>query len=259
MISRRLYEHVRTHDWFAVALDFVIVVVGVFLGVQVSNWNAARVDRMVLESYLLDIAADIRLDLAEISRVKASALERIGISEYILEQAGVTNIAAEVVLSRASADDALQGFETFKIPPGATPREEERDRLWTLATSTYMQDTNRTTFDALISSGKIELIRDDELMRALRDYYYLVNATDRTQTRSIVVMRNYADQVGIERGLAPGAVIDEKVLVDLVTADRTLSATLTATRERAALQLLLTSALEEKARELLDQIEAERP
>ena len=50
MISRPLYEHVRTHNCFAVAIDFVIVVVGVFLGVQVSNWNAARVDRMIVEN-----------------------------------------------------------------------------------------------------------------------------------------------------------------------------------------------------------------
>ena len=45
MILHRLTEHVRRQDWFAVFLDFVIVVVGVFIGIQVSNWNAARQDR----------------------------------------------------------------------------------------------------------------------------------------------------------------------------------------------------------------------
>jgi len=44
MILRRLTEHVKAQNWFAVALDFVIVVVGVFVGLQVSNWNAARVE-----------------------------------------------------------------------------------------------------------------------------------------------------------------------------------------------------------------------
>ncbi len=35
MILRRLAEHVRAQNWFAVALDFLIVVVGVFVGLQV--------------------------------------------------------------------------------------------------------------------------------------------------------------------------------------------------------------------------------
>ena len=45
MILRRVIEHVKAQNWTAVALDFVIVVVGVFIGIQVSNWNDARADR----------------------------------------------------------------------------------------------------------------------------------------------------------------------------------------------------------------------
>ena len=32
MISRSIAEHVKSHNWFAVAIDFVIVVLGVFIG-----------------------------------------------------------------------------------------------------------------------------------------------------------------------------------------------------------------------------------
>ena len=42
MLLRRVIEHVKTQNWTAVALDFVIVVVGVFIGIQVANWNDAR-------------------------------------------------------------------------------------------------------------------------------------------------------------------------------------------------------------------------
>ena len=42
MILRRITEHVKAQNWTAVVLDFVIVVVGVFIGIQVSNWNDAR-------------------------------------------------------------------------------------------------------------------------------------------------------------------------------------------------------------------------
>jgi hypothetical protein len=33
MILRRLREHVTHHNWFAVTIDFAIVVVGVFVGI----------------------------------------------------------------------------------------------------------------------------------------------------------------------------------------------------------------------------------
>jgi len=41
MILRRVIEHFRKQEWTAIFLDFVIVVAGVFIGIQVSNWNAA--------------------------------------------------------------------------------------------------------------------------------------------------------------------------------------------------------------------------
>ncbi|GLQ21689.1 hypothetical protein ACFFUB_09305 [Algimonas porphyrae] len=42
MILRRIKAHVENENWFAVAIDFFIVVVGVFIGLQVANWNEAR-------------------------------------------------------------------------------------------------------------------------------------------------------------------------------------------------------------------------
>ncbi|GAB5456162.1 MAG: hypothetical protein Hens2KO_23910 [Henriciella sp.] len=42
MLLRRITKHVKEQNWFAVGVDFVIVVVGVFIGLQVSNWGEAR-------------------------------------------------------------------------------------------------------------------------------------------------------------------------------------------------------------------------
>jgi hypothetical protein len=49
MLLRRITEHVRIQNWTAVALDFVIVVVGVFVGLQVQEW-AKEQDRRELET-----------------------------------------------------------------------------------------------------------------------------------------------------------------------------------------------------------------
>ena len=42
MLLRRTIEHVKAQNWFAVGLDFVIVVFGVFVGLQVQDWNDSR-------------------------------------------------------------------------------------------------------------------------------------------------------------------------------------------------------------------------
>ncbi|MFT7528592.1 MAG: hypothetical protein ACI9LY_003754 [Arenicella sp.] len=42
MIFRRVKAHIEKENWFAVGVDFFIVVVGVFVGLQVSNWNEEK-------------------------------------------------------------------------------------------------------------------------------------------------------------------------------------------------------------------------
>ncbi len=68
MLVRRVIEHVKHQNWTAVALDFVIVVVGVFIGIQVSNWNAARGARAKEYGYLLRLHEDLEQSIATIDR-----------------------------------------------------------------------------------------------------------------------------------------------------------------------------------------------
>ncbi len=42
MITRRVFEHVRKQQWAAAFIDFVVVVVGIFVALQVDNWNESR-------------------------------------------------------------------------------------------------------------------------------------------------------------------------------------------------------------------------
>jgi len=42
MIPRRIRENVNAQNWFAVGLDFLIVVVGILLAFQITEWAAIR-------------------------------------------------------------------------------------------------------------------------------------------------------------------------------------------------------------------------
>ncbi len=77
MILRRVIAHVKNQEWTAIGIDFLIVVTGVFIGIQVSNWNAAQAEN-ARERLLL---GELRTELAESIeqlRIKQSAFDQVG-------------------------------------------------------------------------------------------------------------------------------------------------------------------------------------
>jgi len=64
MILRRLSKSLQEQNWTAIWIEFVLLVAGVFLGIQVANWNAARVDRIEYEAALGRLGAEIDINLA---------------------------------------------------------------------------------------------------------------------------------------------------------------------------------------------------
>ena len=64
MILRRLTANVKAQNWTAIAIEFVIVVIGVFIGTQVSNWNQERVEKQATERMLEQLVPELRNQLA---------------------------------------------------------------------------------------------------------------------------------------------------------------------------------------------------
>ena len=55
MFLRRIIEHLKTQNWTAITIEFAIVIVGVFIGTQVSNWNEERLEKRDTEQLLLEL------------------------------------------------------------------------------------------------------------------------------------------------------------------------------------------------------------
>ena len=64
MLLRRITKHVTDQNWFAVLIDFLIVVVGVFIGIQVANWNEARQERHQEREFLIRLHQDFEDSIA---------------------------------------------------------------------------------------------------------------------------------------------------------------------------------------------------
>lgn len=59
MILRRLTENLRLQNWTTIAIELVIVIIGVFVGNQVSNWNQARLEKETTSRMLSQLKPEL--------------------------------------------------------------------------------------------------------------------------------------------------------------------------------------------------------
>ncbi len=68
MILRRVIKHFREQEWTAIFLDLLIVVVGVFVGLQVNNWNEQQAENRLEHEYLERLYVDMNGSLQDYER-----------------------------------------------------------------------------------------------------------------------------------------------------------------------------------------------
>ena len=152
MVIRRIREHVAHHNWFAVAIDLVIVVVGVFLGTQANNWNQDRSDRARGHAYRERLAADLAANQ----------------NDY-----GARRRYEEVVRTHA-----LAALDAVERPPGPSDAQFLIDLYQ--ASQINPRHTLRSTYDEIISVGGLESVGDAALRRTLANFYIAVATTSVT-------------------------------------------------------------------------------
>ena len=60
MIYKRFAANLRAQNWSAIGIELAIVVVGVFIGTQVSNWNAARLEKRETQRMLAQLKPNLQ-------------------------------------------------------------------------------------------------------------------------------------------------------------------------------------------------------
>ncbi len=60
MLRRRFIENLKQQQWTAAGIELVIVVLGVFIGLQVSNWNQDRISDQQAAGFAERLKADLR-------------------------------------------------------------------------------------------------------------------------------------------------------------------------------------------------------
>ena len=148
MLLRRVASHVSNQNWTAIAIDFVIVVFGVFIGIQVSNWNDERQREQTAQVYVERIRQDLQVNLADLR-------ERLAYFSQV----------------RTSALGALEALDRPKGELG------EQFLIDTYQASQMLpRRFGRDTYDEILSVGANEAIADVPTRTRLANFYRSIEA-----------------------------------------------------------------------------------
>jgi hypothetical protein len=144
MILARLSNAIRSQNWFAVALEFVIVIAGVAIGFQVTAWNADRQNAARVDQALIRLQAETEQTIMVLRR-------RIEIN--------ASRQTDQSVMVRVAMNGELapEDRETF-----------ERAVAQVMYFSRLL--VQQSSYEALEQSGDLALITDRDLMAELNRY-----------------------------------------------------------------------------------------
>ena len=141
MILRRLAAAIAEQNWSTVLLEVVIVVVGIYLGLQASEWSQNQEDRRAEIVYLERIAADLETSLSQTASSKEFQIRHAKYGALVLK--------------------ALRGCDL---------QSEQRDQF---ASGIYLVGKHnaaafvQASLQELLSAGRLTIIRNSPLRQIL--------------------------------------------------------------------------------------------
>jgi hypothetical protein len=231
MIPRRVYEHVKAHNWFAVAIDFAIVVVGVFVGIQVSNWNEARGERERERLLLARLEADFEVIAESVDRTIRRHIEMAQAAQRVIQVVQSSDDApTDEMAFRDDLDETLQGTPPVQQSP---------------------------TFVELLAGGQMYLIRDEALRAALAEFDQAVQNSARVFEALVDLNVRYGEALGrkivYSEAISPAGVVEELTVgaydLSAMRADPELVPSLSMVRRTHAYSLFWAQDLKRRADE----------
>ena len=145
MIVSRFTQNIRKQNWFAVIVDVLVVIVGIFLGLQVTNWQADITEQKTAEKYLVRLSSDLQDDLQRMRHTEQ--FWRI-IKNYT--EQSLNYLEEPEKNTRTSWNIVLGFFQASQIDPF---------------------QVNDITYNELQQAGQLSLLENHVLRQKLAEYY----------------------------------------------------------------------------------------
>jgi hypothetical protein len=203
MILRRLTSHLRAQNWPAVGLDLLVVVVGIYLGLQADAWKEARKERVRERDYLEQLHADFQQTAGRIEAMAGFHAQKADDLSWVIDRITHAELAPEDELRFRNAFVSM-----YQLPPmGAT----------------------MGIYEAMVASADLALIRDQELksrlvsldagldaQASLLDYFRSFNQGDIGLTRHLALVVPNEARTGSALVVDFSAVVDDQLALTIV-------------------------------------------
>ena len=150
MLLRRFSAHVRSENWFAVVLDLLVVIVGLFIGLQFDTWWEQQKDAKLESAYLLEIREDFEAN-------RSSLQDQIRTAEQTIQDMIVLHAQSTLASPSVSSAELNGRFRSITKMP-----------TFVLTSRAYVN---------LTGSGDLKLLQSRPLKNALADYYAAAELT----------------------------------------------------------------------------------
>lgn len=169
MILRRIGTAIARLDWTVLSVEFLVLVAGVFVGLQVDDWNNRRLERLGSYDSLVRLNEELQLQVQTYEGRIANAQRWRTHVEYL--------------------DEVLQHPERARSDPARLPLA--------ILLSTYQSDfpIPVRTYEELESGGKIEHIQNPELIKMIRSHYLGLAMWQVVSERTEYVSERYSQTI----------------------------------------------------------------
>lgn len=192
MILRRFMKHVTDQNWFAVGLDVIVVIVGIFLGLQVQEWNEQRGERLKEKVF--------------IDRLHLEVMNGLGYRDKNIRSVIFGEQLQEIQKHLIDIMDVWSGIKEKDLL-----NKEHCTAI--MASHIYVDPTiTLPTMTELISSGQISLLRNENFKRAFSEYSLAsetqMTLVDHFNSVSLVLHRKYPDLIALDPKMGASVVLD---------------------------------------------------
>ncbi|MEO8460682.1 MAG: hypothetical protein ABI451_09145 [Dokdonella sp.] len=147
MTTMKLAARLRDYDWTAAFIELLIVVVGILIALQVSNWNESRIDHARADSYYRRLHAELMGDEHNIDNALVFWKK---VSAY-----------GHAAIAYGESGQRVDGSNWKTV------------LAWYQASQLMPFELEDTTFAEMRDGGGLALIDDEALRKQLGDYYRL--------------------------------------------------------------------------------------
>ena len=174
----------RTRNWRAALLEFVLIALGILMAFQVDRWWEHRNDRQLEREYIIRLSSDLKRDVENLSSAVSRAELRKSFAALLMD------VSENPALARENPVDFVLAVNQ--------------------AAYTYTPSLTSNTFEELKSTGRLRLLEDADLRNQLFDYYrYDVDQRQYLQLQLMQELRHFE----LAAGILPHALL-RKIAVD---------------------------------------------